>query len=282
MNNPLIGGPQTSGIGVPTSPYALDRARRQQSQLQPSPALPPQPSNGSGAIPSPIMTPQRSTSPESSPSLVSHWKQPMTESTTPNDWSSSLKGTQDHIERSSDTGNSGNNENITINNVINSNTGHSNGTQMAWADQTQNETPNWGSKPDLNDSSQPLENGDIPNIFVGNLALPVTEEELKEYFEAVDCQVEKVRLMHDRVSQVQLSHAYVDFQDEASIEKAVSLNGKPYGLTNNPLKINRYQYHERSFRGRGRNRGRGRYMNHRGRGGHGNNSHNNGNQIQNG
>ncbi|CAG8502982.1 5742_t:CDS:10 [Dentiscutata erythropus] len=207
LNNPNIGGPQTSGIGAPTSPYAMDRTRRQQSQFQPSPALPPQPSNGGL---SPVLTPQRSTSPETSPNLGSNWKQPPVDSTAPNDWSSSSKPLgQDYTERppnffGSDTGSSGNNDHIN-NDITNStNSEHINGTsQMTWADQTQNES-----------------------IYVGNLTPPVTEEDLKEHFESVECQVEKVRLKYDHATNNQLSHAYVDFQDDASIKKAVSLSGK--------------------------------------------------------
>ncbi|CAG8453754.1 11335_t:CDS:10 [Gigaspora rosea] len=281
INNSINGDSQTSGIGAPTSPYNVDRTRRQQSHFQPSPALPPQPSNGS-----PILTPQRSTSPESSPNIVSNWKQPPVDSTTPNDLSSSAKNGislgQDHTERpsnflGSDNGSSSNDDHV-INDITNSNSlDHINGTsQMMWGDRPQNEAPNWTSKPVLNDDSQSPDdenNQDQHNrrnkkksftIYVGNLTPPVTEEELKEHFESVDCQVEKVRLKHDHNTNNQLSHAYVDFQDEASIKKAITLNGKPLGSSESPLKIN--QFYENRFRGgRGRGRGgRGRFMNHRG------------------
>ncbi|KAF0548428.1 ser/thr protein phosphatase family protein [Gigaspora margarita] len=323
LNNSINGDSQTSGIGAPTSPYNVDRTRRQQSHFQPSPALPPQPSNGGGAIPSPILTPQRSSSPESSPNIISNWKQPPVDSTTPNDLSSSAKSGislgQDHTERpsnflGSDNGSSSNDDHV-INDITNSTSSldHINGTsQMMWGDRPQNEAPNWTSKPVLNDDSQSPEDENVTNneddlsnnnnnnnnnqsqqqnqdqhnrrnkkksftIYVGNLSPPVTEEELKEHFESVDCLVEKVRLKHDHNTNIQLSHAYVDFQDEASIKKAITLNGKPLGSSESPLKIN--QFYENRFRGRGRGRGGrgGRYMNHRGyRGGHGNNnSHNN-------
>ncbi|CAG8473903.1 15654_t:CDS:10 [Cetraspora pellucida] len=180
-NNSVICGSQTSEIGAPTSPYGTDRNRRQQSNWQPSPALPPQPSNGGGTIPSPILTPQRSTSPEASPNLSSDWKKPLADSATPNEWSPSSKGAisldQDHMERPS--------------NILGSDTS-SNGD---------------------NDIINPANSGHI-------------NEELKTYFESVDCQVEKVQLMFDNNTKNQLNHAYVVFQDESSIEKAVSLNGK--------------------------------------------------------
>ncbi|CAG8503840.1 3866_t:CDS:2, partial [Racocetra fulgida] len=127
-----IGGSQTSEIGAPTSPYGMGN-RRQQSNWQPSPALPPQPSNGGGSMPSPILTPQRSASPETTPNLSSDWKKPLPDSATANEWSSSSKGavslSQDHTERASNilgSDTSSNDDNDIINST---NPGHINATE---------------------------------------------------------------------------------------------------------------------------------------------------------
>ncbi|CAG8537513.1 32063_t:CDS:10 [Racocetra persica] len=230
-----LGGSQTSEIGAPTSPCSMDRNRRQQSNWQPSPALPPQPSNGGGSMPSPILTPQRSTSPETTPNLSSDWKKPLPDSATANEWSSSSKGavslSQDHMERPSNilgSDTSSNDDNDIINST---NSGHINGN--SWADRAQNETPNWENKPEFY-TNLAVFNRSQKNpfkIYVGNLNPPVSDEDLQNYFESFECQVERVQLNFDN-NKNQLNHAYVVFQDESSMEKAVALNGKPFGGEN--------------------------------------------------
>ncbi|CAG8760770.1 13123_t:CDS:2, partial [Acaulospora morrowiae] len=175
----------------------------------------------------------------------------------------------------------------------------------SWADQTQNE--------DMGESSQSQFNGDNSNnkdesvnnnssvqqnrqqynnnrrangkfaysafsVQVGNLTVPVSEGEIQDFFTSAECQVERVKLIYDRSSKDQLDHCYVDFQDGVSLEKAIQLNGQPFGANQNPLKIRKADPENRSNRWRGRGRGRGGYK-HRGNGQHNNTGSN---HVQNG
>ncbi|CAG8539312.1 14188_t:CDS:10, partial [Ambispora leptoticha] len=57
--------------------------------------------------------------------------------------------------------------------------------------------------------------------------LPVTEDDLMEFFSSVKDGIEKVRIVFDKNnSSIQRNFAYVDFRDEESLQKALNLNGQ--------------------------------------------------------
>ncbi|CAJ0748346.1 18164_t:CDS:10 [Entrophospora sp. SA101] len=59
------------------------------------------------------------------------------------------------------------------------------------------------------------------SIYVGNIPRSITtDDEVKEHFTAVGCQVEKVRLMNDKVTQKPRDFGFIDFIDSDSIDKA--------------------------------------------------------------
>ena len=64
------------------------------------------------------------------------------------------------------------------------------------------------------------------NIYVGNLAHELTEEELKEAFEAFG-QVESAKIITDRYSGVSRGFGFVEMPTKAEAEAAIAeLNGK--------------------------------------------------------
>ncbi|KAG9305373.1 hypothetical protein G9A89_011506 [Geosiphon pyriformis] len=116
------------------------------------------------------------------------------------------------------------------------------------------------------------------SVHVGQLNNhPVTEADLREFFSSIESGIDKVRLMYDRENPgVQRNFAYVDFVDDASLQKALQLNGQSLG-GNNPVitKAEDRNYYDRNRGGRGRSRGgyrsRGNFRQQ-----HGHNSHNRG------
>ncbi|KAL1914679.1 uncharacterized protein VTP21DRAFT_8090 [Calcarisporiella thermophila] len=73
-------------------------------------------------------------------------------------------------------------------------------------------------------------------IFISGLRhLPVTEEDIRDFFGNVAPSIRRVRLMHDRNTQQQRSFCYVDFANESAFEDALRMDGKELG--ENKLKI---------------------------------------------
>ncbi|CAG8553575.1 4583_t:CDS:10 [Ambispora gerdemannii] len=97
---------------------------------------------------------------------------------------------------------------------------------------------------------------------------PVTAEDLKNVFSSVKDGIDKVRILYEKTDpSIQRNFAYVDFLDEASLQKALLLNGEK--LREDTLVIKRAEdrsfYDYRNRGGRGRSRGRGNYRgNYRG------------------
>ncbi|KAL1925686.1 uncharacterized protein VTP21DRAFT_569 [Calcarisporiella thermophila] len=66
------------------------------------------------------------------------------------------------------------------------------------------------------------------SIFVGNLAFDVQEEDLWQFFK--DCgQVENVRIVRDKKTNIGKGFGYVQFNDRASVDLALQLNGTKLG-----------------------------------------------------
>lgn len=88
------------------------------------------------------------------------------------------------------------------------------------------------------------------NIYVGNLAREVTEEELREAFEAFG-QVESAKIIMDRYSGVSRGFGFVEMPTKADAEAALAeLNGKE--LKGRTLSVNEARPRTEGPRGGGR------------------------------
>jgi RNA recognition motif-containing protein len=93
------------------------------------------------------------------------------------------------------------------------------------------------------------------NIYVGNLSYEVTEEELKEAFEAFG-QVETVKIIKDNYSNRSKGFGFVEMPDKAAAEAAITgLEGKK--LKDRSIKVNEARARSEGNRG-GRGPGGGR------------------------
>ena len=93
------------------------------------------------------------------------------------------------------------------------------------------------------------------NIYVGNLSYEVTEEELKQAFEAFG-QVESAKVIKDNYSGRSRGFGFVEMPDSAEAQAAIDgLDGKD--LKGRALKVNKARPRSEG-RGYGGNRGGGR------------------------
>jgi len=88
------------------------------------------------------------------------------------------------------------------------------------------------------------------NIYVSNLSYAVTEEDLKQAFEAYG-QVESVNIIKDRYSGESRGFGFVEMPDKAEAQSAIEgLNGKE--LRGRMLKVNEARPRSEGRRGDGR------------------------------
>ena len=74
------------------------------------------------------------------------------------------------------------------------------------------------------------------NIYVGNLAFNVTEDDLKEAFEAFGA-IESVKIISDKFSGQSKGFGFVEMPDNSEADKAMkALNGK--SLKGRNIKVN--------------------------------------------
>jgi len=93
------------------------------------------------------------------------------------------------------------------------------------------------------------------NIYVGNLSRDVTEEDLRQTFEAFG-KVETVSIIKDKFSGESRGFGFVEMPAKAEAESAIAdLNGKE--LKGRPIKVNEARPRPEGRRGGGR-RGGGR------------------------
>jgi len=93
------------------------------------------------------------------------------------------------------------------------------------------------------------------NIYVGNLSRDVTEEDLRQAFEAFG-KVETVSIIKDKFSGESRGFGFVEMPAKAEAQSAIAdLNGKE--LKGRPLKVNEARPRPEGRRGGGR-RGGGR------------------------
>jgi len=93
------------------------------------------------------------------------------------------------------------------------------------------------------------------NIYVGNLSRDVTEEDLRQTFEALG-KVESVTIIKEKFSGESRGFGFVEMPAKAEAESAITgLNGKE--LKGRPLKVNEARPRPQGRRGGGR-RGGGR------------------------
>jgi RNA recognition motif-containing protein len=87
------------------------------------------------------------------------------------------------------------------------------------------------------------------NIYVGNLSYEVTEQELKEAFEAFG-EVETVRVLKDNYSGRSKGFGFVEMSNNADAQSAINdLNDKE--LKGRPLKVNKARPRTENRGGRG-------------------------------
>jgi RNA recognition motif-containing protein len=88
------------------------------------------------------------------------------------------------------------------------------------------------------------------NIYIGNLSYEVTEEDLKQAFEAFG-QVESVNIIKDKFSGRSKGFGFVEMPDKANAQSAINeLNGKE--LKGRTLNVNEARPRTESRGGRGR------------------------------
>ncbi len=88
------------------------------------------------------------------------------------------------------------------------------------------------------------------NIYVGNLLLDVTEDDLRQVFEAFG-QVASVTIIKDKVSQKSRGFGFVEMPAKAEGQSAINdLNGKE--LKGRALKVNEARPRSEGRRGGGR------------------------------
>ncbi len=93
------------------------------------------------------------------------------------------------------------------------------------------------------------------NIYVGNLSRDVTEEDLRQAFEAFG-KVESVNIIKDKFSGKSRGFGFVEMPAKAEAEAAIAdLNGKE--IKGRPIKVNEARPRPEGRRGGGR-RGGGR------------------------
>ncbi|NQU15474.1 MAG: RNA-binding protein [Desulfobacteraceae bacterium] len=93
------------------------------------------------------------------------------------------------------------------------------------------------------------------NIYVGNLSYELTEEDLKEAFDAFG-QVESVKIIKDNYSGRSKGFCFIEMPDNASAQSAIEgLDGKE--LKGRTIKVNKARARTEGHR-YGGNRGRGR------------------------
>ncbi len=93
------------------------------------------------------------------------------------------------------------------------------------------------------------------NIYVGNLSYEVTEDDLKEAFDAFG-QVESIKIIKDNYSGRSKGFGFIEMQDNASAQSAIDgLDGKE--LKGRAIKVNQARARTEGNRSGG-NRGRGR------------------------
>ncbi|MFQ5909235.1 MAG: RNA recognition motif domain-containing protein [Thermoplasmata archaeon] len=86
------------------------------------------------------------------------------------------------------------------------------------------------------------------NIYVGNLAREVTEDELREAFEAYG-EVTSAKIITDRLSGVSRGFAFVEMSVEAEAQEALSgMDGKE--IKGRALKVNKARPRREGSRGR--------------------------------
>jgi len=94
------------------------------------------------------------------------------------------------------------------------------------------------------------------NVYVGNLSYEVTEEDLKQAFEAFG-QVESVRIIKDRFSGESKGFGFVEMPTGAEAQSAIEgMNGKE--LKGRTLNVNEARPRSEDRRGGGGRRGGGR------------------------
>ena len=87
------------------------------------------------------------------------------------------------------------------------------------------------------------------NIYIGNLSYEVTEEDLKQAFEAFG-QVESVNIIKDKFSGRSKGFGFVEMPDKANAQSAINeLNGKE--LKGRSLNVNEARPRTESRGGRG-------------------------------
>jgi RNA recognition motif-containing protein len=87
------------------------------------------------------------------------------------------------------------------------------------------------------------------NIYIGNLSYEVTEEDLKQAFEAFG-QVESVNIIKDKFSGRSKGFGFVEMPDKANAQSAINeLNGKE--LKGRTLNVNEARPRSESRSGRG-------------------------------
>ena len=94
------------------------------------------------------------------------------------------------------------------------------------------------------------------NIYIGNLSYEVTEEELKQAFEAFG-EVESVNIIKDKYTNRSKGFGFVEMPNDADAQSAIDdLNDKD--LKGRTLKVNKARPRTESRGGRGGNQGGGR------------------------
>ncbi len=93
------------------------------------------------------------------------------------------------------------------------------------------------------------------SIYVGNLSYEVTDEDLREAFEAFG-HVESAKVIKDMYTNRSRGFGFVEMTDEAEAHSAIDgMNGKD--MKGRSFKVNEARSRSGGFRG-GKNRGRGR------------------------
>ena len=94
------------------------------------------------------------------------------------------------------------------------------------------------------------------NIYIGNLSYEVTEEDLKQAFEAFG-EVESVKIIKDKYTNRSKGFGFVEMPDDADAQSAINdLNDKE--IKGRPLKVNKARPRSESRGGRGGSPGGGR------------------------
>lgn len=122
---------------------------------------------------------------------------------------------------------------------------------------------------------------DSRSVYVRNVEFHASPDELEEFFKPIGV-VNRVTILFDRVTGNPKGYAYVEFQDQSSVLKAVDeLSGQDF--KGRPLSVMQKRTNLPGFsrRGTGFRGGRGRFRGGRGRsrGGHSSHTHENSNSA---